>query len=131
MVLTLGSIKKQLVLFSIPVFLGTLLQQLYNVIDAVIAGRLVNEDALYAIGVSVSIDLLLVSIILGLAIGITIFLAQFFGAKRFEQIKTLTSTMPFLLVLGLIMASGGAILAKPLLQITQVPAALLSLLQHI
>lgn len=41
MVLTSGSIKKQLVLFSIPIFSGTLLQQLYNVIDAVVAGRLV------------------------------------------------------------------------------------------
>lgn len=56
--LTSGSIKKQLVLFSIPIFLGTLLQQLYNVIDAVVAGRLVNEDALSAIGVSVPIYLL-------------------------------------------------------------------------
>ena len=72
--LTSGSIKKQLVLFSIPIFLGTLLQQLYNVIDAVVAGRLVNEDALSAIGVSVSIYLLFVSVILGLAIGITILL---------------------------------------------------------
>ena len=126
MVLTSGSIKKQLVLFSIPIFLGTLLQQLYNVIDAVVAGRLVNEDALSAIGVSVPIYLLFVSIILGLAIGITILLAQFFGAKQFEQIKSLISTMSiFLLVLGLMMAFGGAILAKPLLQITQTPAELL------
>ena len=126
MVLISGSIKKQLVLFSIPIFLGTLLQQLYNVIDAVVAGRLVNEDALSAIGVSVPIYLLFVSVILGLAIGITILLAQFFGAKQFEQIKSLISTMSiFLLVLGLMMAFGGAILAKPLLQITQTPAELL------
>lgn len=105
MALTSGSIKKQLVLFSIPIFLGTLLQQLYNVIDAVVAGRLVNEDALSAIGVSVPIYLLFVSVILGLAIGITILLTQFFGAKQFEQIKSLIFTMSvFLLVLGLIMA---------------------------
>lgn len=58
MELTSGSVKKQLVLFSIPIFLSTLLQQLYNVIDAVVAGRLVNEDALSAIGVSVPIYLL-------------------------------------------------------------------------
>ena len=58
MELTSGSVKKQLVLFSIPIFLSTLLQQLYNVIDAVVAGRLVNEDALSAIGVSVLIYLL-------------------------------------------------------------------------
>ncbi|NCE97898.1 MATE family efflux transporter [Emergencia sp. 1XD21-10] len=126
--LTSGSIKKQLVLFSIPIFLGTLLQQLYNVIDAVVAGRFVSEDALSAIGVSVPIYLLFVSVILGLAIGITILLAQFFGAKQFEQIKSLISTMSiFLLVLGLVMAFGGAILAKPLLKITQTPAELLGL----
>ena len=124
--LTSGSIKKQLVLFSIPIFLGTLLQQLYNVIDAVVAGRLVNEDALSAIGVSVPIYLLFVSVILGLAIGITILLAQFFGAKQFGQIKSLISTMSiFLLVLGLAMAFIGAIFAKPLLQVTQTPAELL------
>ena len=56
--LTSGNIRKQLVLFAIPIFLGTLLQQLYNVIDAVVAGRLVNEDVLSAIGVSVPIYLL-------------------------------------------------------------------------
>lgn len=124
--LTSGSIKKQLVLFSIPIFLGTLLQQLYNVIDAVVAGRLVNEDALSAIGVSVPIYLLFVSVILGLAIGITILLAQFFGAKQFGQIRSLISTMSiFLLVLGLVMAFIEAIFAKPLLQVTQTPAELL------
>ena len=126
--LTSGNIRKQLVLFAIPIFLGTLLQQLYNVIDAVVAGRFVSEDALSAIGVSVPIYLLFVSVILGLAIGITILLAQFFGAKQFEQIKSLISTMSiFLLVLGLVMAFGGAILAKPLLQITQTPDELLGL----
>lgn len=128
MELTSGSVKKQLVLFSIPIFLSTLLQQLYNVIDAVVAGRLVNEDALSAIGVSVPIYLLFVSVILGLAIGITILLAQFFGAKQFGQIKSLISTMSiFLLILGLAMALFGAIMAKPLLQITQTPTELLEL----
>lgn len=124
--LTSGNIRKQLVLFAIPIFLGTLLQQLYNVIDAVVAGRLVNEEALSAIGVSVPIYLLFVSIILGLAIGITILLAQFFGAKQYRQIKSLISTMSIsLLVLGLVIAFGGAILTKSLLQITQTPAELL------
>ena len=77
---------------------------------------------------SVPIYLLFVSVILGLAIGITILLAQFFGAKQFEQIKSLISTMSiFLFVLGLVMALGGAILSKSLLQITQTPAELLEL----
>ncbi len=85
--LTSGSIKKQLVLFSIPIFLETLLQQLYNVIDAVVAGRLVNEDALSAIVVSVPIYLLFVSVILGLAIEISFdcdcFLSGMVRSKRY------------------------------------------------
>ena len=128
MELTSGNIKKNLVLFSIPVFLGTLLQQLYNVIDAVVAGRLVSDRALSAIGVSVPIYLLFVSVILGFAIGITILLAQYFGARQFDQIKRLIATMSiFLLTLGFVMALGGAVFAKPLLQITKTPNELLEL----
>ena len=126
MALTSGNIKKQLLLFSIPIFLGTLLQQLYNVIDAVVAGRLVNDDALSAIGVSVPIYLLFVSVILGFAIGITILLAQLFGAKQTAEIKRLIATMSiFLLILGLVMAFAGAVLAKPLLRMTKTPNELL------
>ena len=128
MSLTSGNIKKQLLLFSIPIFLGTLLQQLYNVIDAVVAGRLVNADALSAIGVSVPIYLLFVSVILGFAIGITILLSQLFGAKQTSEIKKLLATMSiFLLILGLAMAFGGAVLAKTLLRMTKTPDGLLEL----
>lgn len=89
---------------------------------------MVNDSALSAIGVSVPIYLLFVSIILGFAIGITILLAQFFGAKQFEQIKRLIATMSiFLLALGLMMAFGGAVLAKPLLQLTKTPDELLEI----
>ena len=98
--LTSGNIKKQLVLFSIPIFLGTLLQQLYNVIDAVVAGRLINDDALSAIGVSVPIYLLFVAVILGFAIGITILLAQLFGAKQTAAIKRLIATMSIFLLIS-------------------------------
>lgn len=128
MSLTSGNIKKQLLLFSIPIFLGTLLQQLYNVIDAVVAGRLVNTDALSAIGVSVPIYLLFVSVIFGFAIGITILLSQLFGAKQTSEIKKLLATMSiFLLILGLAMAFGGAVLAKTLLRMTKTPDGLFEL----
>lgn len=126
--LTSGNIKKQLLLFSIPIFLGTLLQQLYNVIDAVVAGQLVNADALLAIGVSVPIYLLFTSVILGFAIGITILLSQLFGAKQTSEIKRLLATMCiFLLIFGLAMAFGGAALAKTLLRMTKTPNGFLEL----
>ena len=74
--LVTGNIKKQLLLFSIPIFMSTLLQQLYNIIDAIVAGRLLTDNSISAIGVAVPIYLLFVSVILGLAIGVSILHAQ-------------------------------------------------------
>lgn len=91
--LVTGNIKKQLLLFSIPIFMSTLLQQLYNIIDAIVAGRLLTDNSISAIGVAVPIYLLFVSVILGLAIGVSILLAQFYGAKKYDEIKALTSTV--------------------------------------
>jgi MATE efflux family protein len=124
--LTVGNIKKQLLLFSIPIFISTLLQQLYNIIDAVIAGRLLSDNSISAIGVAVPIYLLFVSVILGLAIGITIVIAQFYGAKQFGEIKRLISTIAiFMALLGLFMALAGIMITKPLLILSQTPNELL------
>ena len=124
--LVTGNIKKQLLLFSIPIFMSTLLQQLYNIIDAIVAGRLLTDNSISAIGVAVPIYLLFVSVILGLAIGVSILLAQFYGAKKYDEIKALTSTVAiFMAVLGVTMAIGGLIIAKPILTLIQTPAEIL------
>jgi len=124
--LVTGNIKKQLLLFSIPIFMSTLLQQLYNIIDAIVAGRLLTDNSISAIGVAVPIYLLFVSVILGLAIGVSILLAQFYGAKKYDEIKALTSIVAiFMAVLGVTMAIGGLIVAKPILTLIQTPAEIL------
>lgn len=124
--LVTGNIKKQLLLFSIPIFMSTLLQQLYNIIDAIVAGRLLTDNSISAIGVAIPIYLLFVSVILGLAIGVSILFAQFYGAKKYNEIKALTSTVAiFMAVFGVTMAIGGLIIAKPILALIQTPAEIL------
>lgn len=120
--LTTGNLQKQLILFALPILLGSLLQQLYNVIDAVVAGRLIDSNALSAIGVAIPIYLLLISIIMGIAMGVMILLSQLYGAKQEDQIKRLFSTMLiFLLFLVVFIGVFGAMIAKPLLNLIKAP----------
>ena len=67
--LTQGSITKSLILFSIPMIIGNLLQQFYNVADTFIVGQFLGSDALAAVGSSFTLMTFLTSIILGLCMG--------------------------------------------------------------
>ena len=85
--LTKGNETKALLLFSIPMILGNILQQLYNVVDTLIVGRTLGPNALAAVGASYALMVLLTSIILGLCMGSGVVFAQLFGAGRIEELK--------------------------------------------
>ena len=68
-VLTEGNIGKGLILFSLPMIAGNLLQQLYNVVDTLIVGQTIGAQALSAVGSSYALMVLLTSVILGLCMG--------------------------------------------------------------
>ena len=72
----------------IPIFLGQLLQQLYNVADTFIVGHYIGTDALAAVGSSFTIMTFLTSIILGLCMGSGILFSMFYGAKQLDKMKT-------------------------------------------
>ena len=82
--LTEGNITRALIKFSIPMILGNLLQQLYNVADTFIVGHYIGTDALAAVGSSFTIMTFLTSIILGLCMGSGIL----YGAKQLDKMKT-------------------------------------------
>lgn len=86
--LTEGNITKALIKFSIPMILGNLLQQLYNVADTFIVGHYIGTDALAAVGSSFTIMTFLTSIILGLCMGSGILFSMFYGAKQLDKMKT-------------------------------------------
>lgn len=91
--MTEGNVFKALLYFTIPLIISGLLQQLYNIVDSLIVGNFVSEAALAAVGISAPISNIVIFITAGLVSGYTILLSQYFGAKEYEKITKLSSTI--------------------------------------
>ena len=85
--LTTGNETKAIVTFAIPLIIGNIFQQLYNIADSVIVGKYIGPSALAAVGSSFTIMVFLTSIILGLCMGASVLFSQFFGAKQEGELK--------------------------------------------
>lgn len=82
-----GNITKSLIMFSIPMILGNLLQQLYNITDTFIVGQYIGPNALAAVGSSYTLMSFLTSIVLGLCMGSGVLFSMLFGAKQYDRMK--------------------------------------------
>ena len=78
--LTQGSVFRTIVFFSLPMILGNMLQQLYNVADTLIVGRYIGSEALASVGTSFTLMTFLTSILLGLCMGSSVFFSMCYGA---------------------------------------------------
>ena len=85
--MTVGSPMRHIIEFSVPLLLGFLFQQLYNVFDAMIVGRFVGLDALAAVGSTGSVNFLIIGFCMGVCNGFSIPLAQRFGARDNDGMK--------------------------------------------
>lgn len=116
--LTKGNPLKLLFLFSLPMLLGNLFQQFYSIVDSIIVGRLVGQDALAAVGASFPIIFLAVAIADGTEMGCSIVISHLFGAKRIHEMKTTVYTsLISLTALGLIITVIGESFSVPLLNL--------------
>ena len=85
--LTEGSIPKKLLLFALPLIIGNILQQFYNIVDTIVVGKYLGEDALAAVGSAYTIMILITSIIIGLCMGASVFFSIRFGQKDYGGIR--------------------------------------------
>ena len=85
--LTQGSIGKGFVLFAIPLFLGSLFQQLYNTVDMLFVGNVLGKNAAAAVGASSILVTCLINLFTGVAVGAGIVISQLFGAKKEKDMK--------------------------------------------
>ena len=83
-----GKPSKALLYFTLPLILGNLFQQLYNIVDSIIVGNYVGGDALAAVGTPASITFLFVAIATGFSIGASVVIAQYFGARELIKMRT-------------------------------------------
>ncbi len=124
--LTVGNPTKLIIQFSIPLLLGNILQQLYNISDIIIVGRLIGVNALAAVGASAPIFFVLLLITLGFTGGLTVITAQKFGAKDSAGVrKSVTHSFMASIILSLLITAGMEIYLRPLLQIMNVPSEIM------
>lgn len=90
--LTTGKPETVLWQFCLPLFGSIIFQQLYNIADSLVAGRFAGENALAAVGNSYEITLIFIAFAFGCNIGCSVVVSTFFGARRFEEMKTAVST---------------------------------------
>ena len=121
--MTVGSPARHLLLFSLPLLLGNMLQQLYNMVDSVVVGRYVSDAALAAVGTGFPVIFLLTSLLNGFSMGATVIIAQYYGYGDMATVKrTIGTIYTFLMVAAIPLTLLGVFLAAPLLQLLQVPA---------
>ena len=125
--LTDGPVGRKLALFSIPMLLSNLLQQLYNAADAVIVGRLIGGDALAAVGASHPIASLLIAMMYGLGAGAEILIAREIGRGDQKAAKqTLDTMMVTILALSVATLAGGVFGSHYLLKLMGTPTEILN-----
>lgn len=116
--LTEGKPLKLLFFFALPMVIGNFFQQLYNMVDSMVVGKFVGEDALAAVGSSFPVVFLAVAIAAGLSMGCTVVISQLFGAGQIREMKTTISTALIALgVIGLAIMAAGELASEPLLKL--------------
>ena len=118
-----GVIWKQLLLFFFPIMLGSLFQQLYNTVDAIVVGKFVGTDALAAVGGSASNILnLLIGFFTGVSSGATVIISQYFGANDRDGVnRALHTAMLFALVGGAFIMVLGLVGTEFMLRLIDTP----------
>jgi len=124
--LTNGKEARLILNFAMPMLLGNLFHQLYNIVDTIIVGNFLGKEALAAVGASFPIMFTMISLIIGVASGGTIVIAQYFGAKQFGSVKKAIHTLYiFLTIASLSLTLIGIPLIDDIFRLIKLPDELL------
>lgn len=91
--LTEGKEGKLILNFALPMLLGNVFQQMYNVVDSIIIGKFLGKEALAAVGASFPLIFTMIAFLIGITIGSTVVISQFFGAKQMDKVKRAIDTL--------------------------------------
>jgi len=123
---TTGNIWQHILIFSWPMFVGNLLQALYNAVDSFWVGRFIGPEALGAVSVSFPVIFALVALIMGLTMATTTLVAQYRGARDDVQVRrTIANSLVLIAALGVLSTIGRIVLREPLLRLMRTPPEIL------
>ena len=123
--LTVGPIGKKLLIFAVPLLLGSLVQQLYNTVDLIFVGNFIGKSASAAIGASTLLITCLVGFFGGMSVGSGVVIAQLYGARDYRGLnRAVHNTAALCLAGGLLMMALGYVLAPGYLRLIRTPEAI-------
>ena len=124
--MTEGHPVKQIVKFTIPMLLGNVAQQLYNTVDSIIVGRFVGDNALAAVGSAGPLLNLMLVLFMGIAVGASIMVSQYFGARRREELsRTIGASVTLTGIASLFIMIVGPLITRPILELLGTPKSIL------
>lgn len=125
--MTEGDTAKLLIKFSIPMLLGNLFQQIYNLVDSVVVGQYVGANALAAIGATGSIVFLFIALCNGIGSGGGIVVSQFFGARNDDKVKNSLANVAYLMMgMAIAVCVISYIIAPWILRLLKTPAEIIN-----
>ncbi|MBE5853509.1 MAG: MATE family efflux transporter [Lachnospiraceae bacterium] len=117
---------KALLVFAFPMIIGNLFQQLYTMVDTIVVGKYVSENALAAVGACYSLTAVFISIAIGGGIGASVITSRYFGARDYRRMKTSIKTALFVFcILSVTLAVFGWIFSKQMMVWLNTPVAVL------
>ena len=120
--MTEGKISKKIILFAMPIFLGNLFQQLYNIADSLVVGNFLGKNALAAVSSSGSLIFLITGFISGIFVGAGVVIARYFGEKNVKKVRiAVHTTIAFGLIAGIVITVLGMGLTPFLLNLMKTP----------
>ncbi len=120
--LTKGSPLRQILIFTVPVLIGNLFQELYNLVDTIIVGQLLGTDALAAVGVAGSVGWMVQGFCLGMTMGCSIYTSQHVGAQDWDGVRrSIAANGVIAAVLAVLLTGVFVPLARPMLHLMNTP----------
>ncbi len=124
--MTTGTPWKKILLFTIPMLIGNITQQLYNTVDSIVVGKYVGDNALAAVGSAGPIVNLLICLFVGISMGASITVSQYLGARRREALShTIGNCLILIVISTLIIMVAGTLITRPLLVALHTPESIL------
>ena len=120
--LTVGDSRKVLLQYTIPMFVSVAFQQIYNIVDSMIAGKFAGKEALAAVGASYPITMIFMAVAVGCNIGCSVVISQLFGAKAYRKMKTAVfTTLSAGLLLSAVLTAVGLFTTPAMMRMIQTP----------
>jgi len=111
--LTQGPEGRLILRFALPMVIGNLFQQLYNVVDSIIVGKFLGDQALAAVGASFPVFYTLIAFVIGIGSGNTVIISQYFGAKDYQKVKQAIGTIfIFVFFASIILSLAGILFSR-------------------